>query len=90
MPIAGPTNSIAPSEFYSGTLTMAGADFDLMALGGGPCREIRFITAGTLVVKRTDGINVTLDAAAETTVARVATRILAAGSTAGLRFEVAW
>jgi hypothetical protein len=67
----------APSGVLSGDVDLTASD-----QLGGPCRAIYCATAGTLVVTRLDGTNVSLVFVAGATMNVVARALVASGSTA--------
>lgn len=65
-------------DHYSGAVT----DRNLVALGGAACRALRASASGTLVVKRPDGVAVSLPFAAGETQTVQAIELVGSGSTA--------
>jgi len=90
-----------PSEFFQ-QFTLGATDLDLLAQSavlspgstppGAACRRIKFNTSGDLaVVRAKDGATVPLTGRVAGEVEDiVATKVLFAGSTAGIKFTVYW
>jgi hypothetical protein len=85
MPTPQGSNTTGPSEFYKAYAPSAvlGGDADLIADGGGPCREIIVGSAGDLVVKTPAGVSVTISGIpAGMRLPIQASKLIASGSTA--------
>ena len=72
-------NTLWPSQTYKSYASASAVDFTSSSELDGPCREIYSPAAGTLVVTRLDGVNITITFAAGTRV-RVVAKAMVSGT----------